>query len=174
MINYPNVLILGIDPGLTGAVVVIEIDVNIKQIVHVKFIDIPLVMKASGKNVLDCAELVQELNDVLQPYVTFEKYAFVENVHSMPRQGVVGAFTFGKTVGILHGVITALHIPLFDITPQKWKKQFSLIKCEKDDARKYVIKNYPFLEDQLKLKKHVDKADAFLIAVCGATHIGVL
>ena len=48
--------------------------------------------------------------------------AMIEQVHSMPKQGVASSFKFGRHYGFLLGVLTALGIPYQTVTPQKWQK----------------------------------------------------
>lgn len=51
--------------------------------------------------------------------------AFIENVHSMPGQGVCSVFSFGDNCGFIRGVLTALKIPYEKVTPQKWQQALS-------------------------------------------------
>lgn len=48
--------------------------------------------------------------------------ATIEQVHSMPKQGVASSFKFGRSFGFLIGVLTTLQIPYTLVTPQKWQK----------------------------------------------------
>ena len=56
----------------------------------------------------------------------------VENVHSMPKQGVSSSFRFGMGCGIIHGVAGALRLPLTLVTPQQWKAFHSLHGRDKE------------------------------------------
>ncbi len=49
-------------------------------------------------------------------------YALIENVHSMPDQGVSSSFKFGRSYGFLRGILTASGIPWGQIAPQTWQK----------------------------------------------------
>jgi len=53
--------------------------------------------------------------------------AIIENVHSMPKQGVCSVFSFGDNCGFLRGVITSLKIPYEKVTPQKWQKELGCL-----------------------------------------------
>lgn len=163
-------LVIGIDPGINGAIAFIEMDEN--DVLNTTFISTPSIQRVNAKGkVIACPELVRLIKTTLKSYPdnsSLPKRAFLESVHSMPGQGISSSFSFGKSVGVVEGIFAALEIPVTLVTPQKWKKFFDLINTEKDDARQYVITNYPKLTDQLTLKKHVDKADAFLIAMYGA------
>mgnify|MGYP001579597970 CR=1 FL=1 len=169
-----NKLIIGIDPGLNGALAFVELESKTNKVTVIEFVSTPSMQKMNSKGrMIVCPELVKAVKRVLKSYPKHDKHAFLESVHSMPGQGVSSSFSFGKTVGIVEGIFTTLEIPVIPITPQTWKKKFNLLKQEKDASRKYVITNYPELADQFKLKKHVDKADAFLIALYGVKLLNV-
>ena len=50
----------------------------------------------------------------------------LEQVHSMPKQGVASSFSFGESYGWLKGVLDAKEISYQEIKPQIWKKEFGL------------------------------------------------
>ena len=86
----------------------------------------------------------------------------VENVHSMPKQGVSSMFKFGMGCGIIHGVAGALRLPVTLVTPTQWKGFFS-IGPDKERARELSIRLYPHLNRYLQRKKDVNRAEALLI-----------
>ena len=49
--------------------------------------------------------------------------AAMEDVHSMPGQGVATTFAFGRNVGFLIGVLVALQIPYTLVSPQVWQRE---------------------------------------------------
>ena len=57
--------------------------------------------------------------------------ACVEKVGAMPRQGVTSMFSFGKSAGFVEGVLESFEIPYQLVSPQTWKKSFSLIHKDK-------------------------------------------
>jgi crossover junction endodeoxyribonuclease RuvC len=85
----------------------------------------------------------------------------MEQVHSMPSQGVSSTFTFGRAVGVISAVCELTRYPVHLVTPQRWKKHFHLTadKNESLDMARYL---WP--EAKLKLKKDINKAEALLIA----------
>jgi len=85
----------------------------------------------------------------------------MEQVHSMPNQGVSSTFSFGRAVGVISAVCELTRYPVHLVTPQKWKKHFHLTadKNESLDMARYL---WP--EAKLKLKKDINKAEALLIA----------
>ena len=86
----------------------------------------------------------------------------VENVHSMPKQGLSSTFKFGVGVGIIHGVAGALRLPLTLVGPRQWKSYHSLIS-EKEAARQLAIRKWPEHNHRLDRKKDADRAEALLI-----------
>ena len=149
--------IIGIDPGLSGGVAVLEND-KVK-----KLFDMPVMPEGKkNKRQLNSAQLVKLMKDNI---VKEEEIAIiVEQVNAMPGQGVTSMFNFGQTFGALKGICAALGLPIFFVRPSKWKKHFELINSSKDSSRTKAIEMYPFLSDQLSKKKDVNKSDAILIA----------
>ena len=149
--------IIGIDPGLSGAMAILE---NKKVL---KIFDMPVMSEGKkNKRQLNSAQLV---NIVRENINNNEEIAVVvEQVNAMPGQGVTSMFNFGQTFGAIKGVCAALSLPIYFVRPSKWKKQFELINSSKDASRTKVIEMYPHLSDQLSKKKDVNKSDAILIA----------
>lgn len=72
--------------------------------------------------IFDGRRLNQELIDHLKTLVGHDTIAVVEQVHSMPHQGVASTFTFGTNYGMLLGALEALGIAYVTCTPGKWQK----------------------------------------------------
>ena len=149
--------IIGIDPGLNGAIAVLQ---NNKVIeIH----DIPVMTDGKkNKRQLNSAQLVKLLKDNFQDET--DTVVIVEQVNAMPGQGVTSMFNFGQTFGAIKGICAALNLPIFFVRPAKWKKHFDLINSSKDASRTKAIEMYPSISDQLSKKKDVNKSDAILIA----------
>tara|TARA_B100000575_G_C23015836_1_gene585015 strand:+ start:290 stop:781 length:492 start_codon:yes stop_codon:yes gene_type:complete len=149
--------IIGIDPGLSGAIAVLK---NNKVI---NIFDIPVMSEGKkNKRQLNSALLVNLLKENINPHE--EVTVVVEQVNAMPGQGVTSMFNFGQTFGALKGICAALELPIFFVRPSKWKKHFELINSSKDASRTKAIEMYPKLSNQLSKKKDVNKSDAILIA----------
>ena len=143
--------ILGIDPGLSGA-----LGFYFPAVQRVALEDIPT---ADG--------------EVSSPALAVRVKAFkpsmvvLERVHSMPKQGVASTFKFGMSFGEVRGVIGALGIPLYLVTPQKWKKHYRL-SSDKEESRAMAIRLFPNNADRLQRKKDEGRAEAALLAKYGA------
>ena len=152
-------LIIGIDPGISGAICFFE-DGEVKEI-----IDMPVM--ADGKKNKRQINGPQVYNEILKRINKFQKkdmIVVIEQVSAMPGQGVTSMFNFGQSFGVLKGICSAMQLSMFFIRPAKWKKYFGLIKTEKDASRTKVIEIFPYISSQLSRKKDSNKADAILIA----------
>ena len=150
-------IIVGIDPGLSGAIAILE-DNKVLGI-----FDMPVMAEGKkNKRQLNSSQLVNIITDNTDN--TQEIAVIVEQVNAMPGQGVTSMFNFGQTFGAIKGVCAALKLPIFFVRPSKWKKHFELINSSKDSSRTKVIEMYPSLSNQLSKKKDVNKSDAILIA----------
>ena len=149
--------LIGIDPGLSGAIAILE-DKKV-----IKLLDMPIMAEGKkNKRQLNSANLSQYISSNI---VDFNKtVVVVEQVNAMPGQGVTSMFNFGQTFGAIKGVCAALKLPIFFVRPSKWKKHFELINSSKDASRTKVIEMYPTLSAQLTKKRDVNKSDAVLIA----------
>ena len=149
--------IIGIDPGLTGAIAIMQ---NNKVL---DIIDMPVMAEGKkNKRQLNSAQLVSIIKKNIES--NEEVAVVVEQVNAMPGQGVTSMFNFGQTFGAIKGVCAALELPIFFVRPSKWKKYFELINASKDSSRTKAIELYPSLSNHLAKKKDVNKSDAILIA----------
>ena len=149
--------IIGIDPGLSGAIAVM----HDKKVINMY--DMPVMAEGKkNKRQLNSSQLVNIIKENINE--NEETIVVVEQVNAMPGQGVTSMFNFGQTFGAIKGVCAALKLPIFFVRPSKWKKHFELINSSKDSSRTKVIEMYPTLSAQLTKKRDVNKSDAVLIA----------
>ena len=90
-----------------------------------------------------------------------KKRAMIEKVHSMPRDGVVSAFTFGCNYGTWLGILSAMNIPFDKVRPQQWQKFYGKLPKEKK-SRKHKLKDMAY-ELYPGAKNTLATADAILI-----------
>jgi crossover junction endodeoxyribonuclease RuvC len=145
---------LGIDPGATGAIVLLEDGQPIE------WTEMP-VNKIGSTTRVNAAALTDFIASCCCTHV------YVEAVHSMPKQGVASSFNFGHNVGTVMGVLGAMGLPHTLVTPQAWKKAMGLIGTDKDAARARAIQLWPKWRDLDKKGKGQALADAALIARYG-------
>ena len=151
-------IIIGIDPGISGAISVVE---N-KKILEVY--DTPTMIDGKkNKRQINSAQVTNIIKDRLKDEK--EVVVVVEQVNAMPGQGVTSMFNFGQSFGVIKGICAALSLPIYFVRPAKWKKYFNLIKTNKDASRTKVIEVYPEISSKLHRKKDSNRADAILIAL---------
>jgi crossover junction endodeoxyribonuclease RuvC len=148
-------LIIGIDPGVSGAIVLLEDG----QPVEWDLMPSLKTGKATRVN-----------GSALASLCTYDglTHVYVEAVHSMPAQGVSSSFNFGHSAGVVEGVLQALGKPYTLVTPQAWKKRAGLIGQDKDAARSRAIQLWPQWRALDKKGAGQAFADAALIALHGA------
>jgi crossover junction endodeoxyribonuclease RuvC len=152
--------VLGIDPGLSGALA------TVNENGVVKVWDMPVFDVVKGKKkkrFLDEAALSNLLKSIRSD--TF--IAYLEEVGPMPKQGVVSTFSFGSIYGALrqalicHGFIRNL------VRPQEWQKALK-VYGGKDGARMRASELMPDYSAYWEQRKgDHNRADAALIALHG-------
>jgi crossover junction endodeoxyribonuclease RuvC len=152
-------LIIGIDPGISGSICFLE---NGKII---KVVEMPTMTDGKkNKKQVNGSQIFNEISSIIKNIDKNEIKVVIEQVSAMPGQGVTSMFNFGQSFGILKGICSAMQLPMFFVRPAKWKKYFNLINSEKDASRTRAIEIFPYFSDQLSKKKDSNKADAILIA----------
>ena len=149
--------VLGIDPGLSGALCLLRVSgLAIESI-----FDMPVL---GGQ--VDAAQLVM-IVDMCKVQGTIR--AVVELVSSMPRQA--GAFNFGRSVGVVHGVLAAMGISYSLTSPNVWKGACGLRRGidEKQDqvktrARELACNLWPLEAHRFRRVKDDGRAESSLIA----------
>ncbi len=152
-------LIIGIDPGISGAICFFE---NGKIL---DVIEMPTMNEGKkNKRQVNGAQIYNEISKRINKIDNKDVRIVVEQVSAMPGQGVTSMFNFGQSFGIIKGICSAMQLSLYFVRPAKWKKYFNLINSEKDASRTRAIEIFPYFSSQLSKKKDSNKADAILIA----------
>jgi len=153
--------ILGIDPGLDGALAIV--DVGTLQLVEVLRMPVRVVHK---QRKVDGVALADWLSIIL-------RHAYIEEVHSRPRQA--GVFDFGLNTGILHGMLYATGVPFSLVSPQQWKGHYGIRRVgdetkadKKTEARQLATQLFPTHAKEFARVKDDGVAEAALIARYGA------
>ena len=151
-------LIIGIDPGISGSICFFK-DGRIIEV-----IEMPVMTEGKkNKKQVNGAQIYNEFLKRINKKDD-EIRVVIEQVSAMPGQGVTSMFNFGQSFGILKGICSAMQLPMFFVRPAKWKKYFNLINSQKDASRTRAIEIFPYFSTQLSKKKDSNKADAILIA----------
>ena len=148
--------IIGIDPGVMGAV-----GITTAEGKFVDVFDLPTVLanKSSQRRQVNAYELASLLRTALLEYP--DVVAITENVAAMPQQGVSSVFAFGKSYGIILGVLATLGISTHVVSPSKWKGYYQLGR-DKDQSRELAQRMWP--NAPLGLKRHHNRAEALMLA----------
>ena len=125
-------MLIGIDPGSTGAIVVLSAD----AIEVLAAMIMPTLKVGKSTRVNGAA-----LKAFLEPWT--KARAYLEAVRSSPQMGVTSAFTFGHAAGTAEGILQGAGIAYTLVTPQRWKKNADLIGDDKDAARSRAIQLWP-------------------------------
>ena len=151
--------IIGIDPGISGAICFFE---NGKIL---DVIEMPTMNEGKkNKRQVNGAQIYNEISKRINKIHKEDVRVVVEQVSAMPGQGVTSMFNFGQSFGVLKGVCAAMQLPIFFVRPAKWKKYYDLINSQKDSSRVKAIEMFPKFSSMLSRKKDTNKADAILIA----------
>lgn len=145
-------MILGIDPGLSGAVALLDRDGSL-----VAAYDMPTVDKSVSPAAL------RALIDSL-PAVPRE--AWIEQVAAMPKQGVSSTFAFGRAFGIAEGVVSAMGIAVRLVRPAVWKSHHR-VTSDKETSRALALRLWPSQAEVFARKRDENRAEAALIARYG-------
>ena len=152
-------LIIGIDPGISGSICFFE-DGKILDV-----IEMPTMTEGKkNKRQVNGAQIYNEIFKRVKKNDEKNIRVIIEQVSAMQGQGVTSMFNFGQSFGILKGICSAMRLPMYFVRPAKWKKYFNLINSEKDASRTRAIEIFPYFSSQLSKKKDSNKADAILIA----------
>ena len=137
---------IGVDPGNSGAAALITFMGEIVQ--TFKFKD----------------ATYRDIFETFSEWTTFPEtgqiYAYIEQVHAMPKQGVKSCFTFGQNYGALQMALTCAGIPYEYVTPVKWMNHLNCrTKGDKNVTKAKAQREWP----HHKITHAI--ADAMLIAL---------
>ena len=152
-------LIIGIDPGISGSICFFQ-DGVIQDV-----IEMPIMIEGKkNKKQVNGSQIFNEISDKIKNMDKKNIKVVIEHVTAMPGQGVTSMFNFGQSFGIIKGICSAMQLSVYFVRPAKWKKYFNLINSEKDASRTRPIEIFPYYSSNLSKKKDSNKADAILIA----------
>ena len=139
-------LIIGIDPGISGSICFFE-DGVIKDV-----IEMPTMTDGKkNKKQVNGSQIFNEISERIKKTDKRNIKVVIEQVSAMPGQGVTSMFNFGQSFGILKGICSAMRLSMYFVRPAKWKKYFNLINSEKDASRTRAIEIFPYFSTELSL-----------------------
>lgn len=152
-------IILGIDPGLSGAMAFLDTDTGMIAVEDMPTVEV----KRNNK-------LKREVSPQLVAAIIIKRHvgaAYLEKVNAMAGQGVSSVFSFGRSAGIMEGVLAAFDIPTTLVTPQAWQKAMG-VRDGKDGSRERAMQLFPASAELFQRKKDDGRSDAALIAKYGS------
>lgn len=148
---------IGVDPGLSGAIALVD-SYGVLVAVH----DMPVLNKDVSPQLLRALfdneiHTGDDLDD--------ETYApvVIEDVHSMPKQGVASSFKFGRSKGVVEGFFAGAGLPIRYVAPSKWKRDLGLTS-DKGVCRQRALELWPHQTAAFARVKDDGRAEAALIA----------
>ena len=133
-------VIIGIDPGLKGAIAVINAET--KELLGLE--DCPTMIN-DRKPIYDVGEMAA----VIRRFCLLgDATVILEQQQAMPKQGVSSTFTIGRGFGIWQGILGALEIPYRIVRPMVWTKRiFTGMPGEgKFRAIQFAMQMFPGIE----------------------------
>lgn len=153
--------VIGIDPGLDGAIAFLEPDG-----MRVTVLAMPTVTEGVGKSVRRRVDLWRLHEVLVNMKAEGAVCAWVEKVTSQPNDGHAGAFAFGWGAGVVSMGLACVKLRTFYVSPVTWKRSFKLGK-DKSVSRLRASQLFPEDAHQWPLIGDHDKAEAALIARYG-------
>jgi hypothetical protein len=151
-------VILGIDPGLKGALAFL------KPNGEVETFPMPTLKTGKGGTVDETG-----LARLLDAWSRDVEFGFVELQWARPTDGGPSAFKVGVNFGIVRMAVAASFIPYELVSPQRWKR-FMQCPAEKDGARALASRLLPKNAEQWRTASREGHAEASLIALYAKRH----
>ena len=156
--------LIEIDPGKSDAIVVLR-DGGVKLVE-----DLPTCRsRIRKKSVVDGRAQAKIFRAQAEDSVAFLEHIVLHPVGGM---NLVAASSFGKGAGIIMGVLDAFGLEYYELTPAHWKRAAGLIKQPKKASLAKARELWPTWNP--RLMKHIERAEAALIAHYGARIKGVV
>lgn len=108
--------VLGIDPGLSGALAMWDG-------ASLALVEVPTVPGKTRGREVDWPALNQLWDEIF----FYADHVYLERVSSRPGEGVASSFKFGTVFGGLRALAAAKLIPTTLVTPNVWKKHYGIM-----------------------------------------------
>lgn len=134
-------IFIGIDPGQSGAIAAIN-------------------SKSEVVGIIKGKETERDLWEGIARFTAYPSvFAMIEAVHSMPKQGVVSSFKFGRSYGFLRGLLVASGVRFDEVSPVKWQTK---MRCRSKGDKNVTKARAQQLFPNVKITHAT--ADALLLA----------
>lgn len=158
-------LSIGIDPGMSGAIAVINADT--REVLDV--LDCPTMQLEKTKRDYNTPKMAE----ILRKYaIKNTAFVTIERAQAMPGQGVTSTFHTGRGYGVWLGILGALEIPFQTIRPTEWTKKLlkGIPGKGKERSIRFAMSRFPGAElIPERCKKPRDgRADALCLSWYGS------
>lgn len=190
MATFPDVRILGVDPGIRGAAAIF-CPGSIVKVPPRGIIRLPLIEQEMTTKTKKGKRKIRRIIDVpaFLGWIQYHQptHAFVEQVWAMPPKseidesgeehkrdaGNASSFNFGRAYGEALTTIKCYGLTPVDVPPQSWQRTFELLGRDDDldkgeASRLIAIQRHPYAEPFMMRKSDHNCAEALLIAEHGA------
>jgi len=148
-------IVIGIDPGVSGAVAVLMRG-PLEPAVHCW--DMPTVEVRGKRHV--CPHGLRDL--LASGHGANIDAVVLEHVQGVQGTGATSAFSFGRSFGLVEGVVAGLSLPLVLVRPQAWTKALGLSR-DKGAHRQAAANLWPRQASLFARVKDDGRADAALL-----------
>lgn len=159
-------LIVGIDPGITGALAFLH--PNGERIV----VDMPIRARkttGNGKNEVDPTAL----QTLIRSRVPADSAALIvmENLNTFSKSGGAKSIaSMQASKDVICAVMELNRLDVAYVTPHAWQSLFGIKKTDSEDTKDQSLRIARTLYPELRLTKHSGRADALLIGRYGQRH----
>lgn len=159
-------MIIGIDPGLNGAIAHLHPDGRLADIIDMPSID----HEVSAAHLYALILGLTHLNPT-------DRVAVLEDVQPMPKNGGIAGFSLGRSKGVVEGVLTAHGYWIVKVRPARWKRDMHATlpagttgtpaarsRAAKEITRRLATERWPGHAELFQRVKDADRAEAALLA----------
>lgn len=160
-------LVIGVDPGLSGAIAFLDTGSGDLTVFDMPTEMIPGIVrrKTGPKRGLARRIDLYGLARIIDERAAEVSGAAIEQVNSMPGQGIATTMKLGFNFGAAAATVAASFIPITFVRPHDWKKEFSLKSGEKTASRICAARLFPRYAGLFGFAKDDGRAEAALLAL---------
>jgi hypothetical protein len=152
---------LGVDPGLSGALAILETINGVPMLVDV--VDMPAVGSGAKARV-----------DIIAAAQWIAKHSpstgYVERGQVFPGQGSSSGFSYGRACGAIEAAVTLCRVPLIMVEASVWKRRLHLGR-DKEASRQKALQLFSSQHALLARKKDHGRAEAALLVVASLERV---
>jgi len=155
-------IVAGIDPGKTGAMVILFPDNSV-------LVERVPLMKLKGKERTAMAEWQEQWDTALEGAMPDK--IIVEKASTRPNQSAQSGLTTGTNYGFVLCIAYRIKAPLHEPTPSAWKGKLGLLNSDKNASREMARRLMPKINGEVARVKDDGVAEAALLAWYGRQYL---